>query len=191
MNAVPRSGRGAAPAGLAVLPASPVPSLNGAAMELVKAVRAVREEKAVRAGKAGKGQEIGIPGERPVHVPPPGVYPASSPAAMGQPIAPVVAVSAAHLSGVVTASDPPSTVRLLPVFPAIAPAQTASPTSGDPGAALKVVPRAAGPTQVAPRAVAMKVAVALKGAVALMLALLVDVLTRGAAQRLAGLLASR
>jgi hypothetical protein len=35
------------------------------------------------------------------------------------------------------------------------------------------------------------VGVALKGAVVLMVALLVDVLTRGAAQRLAGLLASR
>ena len=157
-------------------------------MELVKAVRAVREEKAVR---AVKGQEIGIPGERPVHAPPPGVYPASSPVGMGQPIAPAVAASAAHLNGVVTARDLPSTVRLLPVFPAIAPAQTASPTSGDPGAALKVVPRAAVPTQVAQRAVAMKVGVALKGAVVLMVALLVDVLTRGAAQRLAGLLASR
>jgi len=37
----------------------------------------------------------------------------------------------------------------------------------------------------------MKVGVALKGPVALMFALLADVLTRGAAQRLAGLLASR
>lgn len=157
-------------------------------MELVKAVRAVREEKAVR---AVKGQEIGIPGERPVHDPPPGGCPASSPAAMGQPSAPVVAASAAHLNGVVTASDLRSTVRPLPVFPAIAPAQTASPTSGDPAAALKVVPRAAVPTLVAQIAVVLRVGVALKGAVALMLALLVDVLTRGAAQRLAGLLASR
>ena len=187
MNAVPRSGRGAAPAGLAAHPASAVPSLNGAAMEPVKAVMAVmavREEKAVR---AVKGQEIGIPGERPVHVPPPGVYPASSPAAMGQPIAPVVAVSAAHLNGVVRASVRPSTVLLLPVFPAIVLAQTASPTSAVPGAALKVVPRAAVPTRVAQMAVAMKVGVALKGAVALM----ADVLIRGAAPHLAGLLASR
>jgi hypothetical protein len=153
-------------------------------MELVKAVRAVREEKAVR---AEKGQEIGIPGARPVHVPPPGVYPASSPAAMGQPSAPVVAESAAPLNGVVTVSVPPSTVRLLPVFPAIALAQTASPTSGVPGAALKVVPRAAAPTRVAQMAVALKVGVALKGAVALM----ADVLMEGAAPRLAGLLASR
>jgi hypothetical protein len=160
-------------------------------MEPVKAVRAVREEKAVRAVKGVKGQEIGIPGERPVHDPPPGGYPASSPAAMGQPTAPVVAASAAHLNGVVTASVRPSTVRLLPVFPAIALAQTASPTSGDPAAALKVVPRAAVPTQVAQMAVAMMVGVALKGPVALMVALLADVLTRGAAQRLAGLLASR
>ena len=152
-------------------------------MEPVKAVRCVREEKAVR---AVKGQETGIPGARPVHAPLPVVYPASSPAVMGQPIAPVVAASAAHLNGVVTASDLLSTVRLLPVFPAIALAQTASPTSGDPGAALKVVPRAAVPTQVAQMAVAMKVAVALKGAVALM----ADVLIRGAAPRLAGLLAS-
>ena len=157
-------------------------------MELVKAVRAVRDEKAVR---AVKGQETGIPGARPVHAPPPVVYPASSPAVMGQPIAPVVAASAAHLNGVVTASVRPSTVRLLLVFPAIAPAQTASPTSGDPVAALKVVPRAAVPTQVAQMAVAMKVAVALKGAVVLMVALLADVLIRGAAPRLAGLLASR
>ena len=160
-------------------------------MELVKAVRSVREEKAVRDVKAVRALEIGIPGERPVHDPPPGVYPASSPAAMGQPTAPVVAASAAHLNGVVTASDLLSTVRLLPVFPAIAPAQTASPTSGDPAAALKVVPRAAVPTLVAQMAVAMKVGVALKGPVALMVALLADVLTRGAAQRLAGLLASR
>lgn len=160
-------------------------------VKAVRAVRAVREEKAVRAVKAVKGQEIGIPGERPVHDPPPGVYPASSPAAMGQPTAPVVAASAAHLNGVVTASVRPSTVRLLPVFPAIALAQTASPTSGDPAAALKVVPRAAVPTQVAQMAVAMKVGVALKGPAALMVALLADVLTRGAAQRLAGLLASR
>jgi hypothetical protein len=149
-------------------------------MELVKAVRAVRDEKAVR------GQETGIPGARPVHAPPPVVYPASSPAVMGQPIAPVVAASAALLNDVVTASVRPSTVRLLLVFPAIALAQTASPTSGDPVAALKVVPRAAVPTQVAQMAVAMKVAVALKGAVALM----ADVLIRGAAPRLAGLLAS-
>jgi hypothetical protein len=156
-------------------------------MEPVKAVRAVREEKAVRAVKGVKGQEIGIPGERPVHDPPPGVSPASSPAAMGQPTAPVVAASAAHLNGVVTASVRPSTVRLLPVFPAIALAQTASPTSGDPAAALKVVPRAAVPTLVAQIAVVLRVGVALKGPVAL----LADVLTRGAAQRLAGLLASR
>lgn len=176
----------AAPAGLAVRPASAVPSLNGAAMELVKAVRAVRDEKAVRAVRAVKGQETGIPGARPVHAPPPVVYPASSPAVMGQPIAPVVAASAALLNDVVTASVRPSTVRLLLVFPAIALAQTASPTSGDPVAALKVVPRAAVPTQVAQMAVAMKVAVALKGAVALM----ADVLIRGAAPRLAGLLAS-
>ena len=167
-------------------------------MELVKAVRAVREEKAVRAVRAvraGKGQEIGSPGERPVHDPPPGVSPASSPAAMGQPTAPVVAASAAHLNGVVTASDHRSTVRLLPVFPAIAPAQTASPTSGDPAAALKVVPKAAVPTLVAQIAVVLRVGVALKGPVALMVALMVallaDVLTRGTAQRLAGLLASR
>ena len=157
-------------------------------MELVKAGRAGREEKA---GRAEKGQEIGIPGARPVPVPPPGVYPASSPAAMGQPSAPVVAASAAHLNGVVTASDLHSTVRLLPVFPAIAPAQTASPTSGDPAAALKVVPRAAVPTLVAQIAVVLRVGVALKGPVALMVALLADVLTRGAAQRLTGLLASR
>jgi hypothetical protein len=170
--------------GLAVLPASAVPSLNGAAMELVRAVRSVREEKAVRAVKAVKGQAIGSPGERPVHDP-------SSPAAMGQPTAPVVAASAAHLNGVVTASDLHSTVRLLPVFPAIAPAQTASPTSGDPAAALKVVPRAAVPTLVAQIAVVLRVGVALKGPVALMVALLADVLTRGAAQRLTGLLASR
>ena len=179
MNDVPRSGRGAAPAGLAAHPASAVLSLNGAAMELVKAGRAVREEKAVR---AEKGQEIGIPGARPVHVPPPGVYPASSPAAMGQPSAPVVAASAAPLNGVVTASDLLSTVRLLPVFPAIAPAQTASPTSGDPGVALKVVPRAAVPTPLAPRAVALKGAGALKEAGALMAAVLV----LAAAPRLAG-----
>ncbi len=157
-------------------------------MELVTAVR---EEKAVRAVMAEKGQEIGIPGASPVLVPPPGVYPASSPAAMGKPSAPVVAASAAHLNGVVTVSVRPSTVRLLPVFPAIALAQTASPTSGDPAAALKVVPRAAVPTQVAQMAVVMKVGVALKGPVALMVALLADVLTRGAAQRLEGLLASR
>ena len=179
MNAVPRSGRGAAPAGLAAHPASAVPSLNGAAMELVKAGRAGREEKA---GRAEKGQEIGIPGARPVPVPPPGVYPASSPAAMGQPSAPVVAASAAHLNGVVKVIVPPSTVRLLPVFPAIAPAQTASPTSGDPGVALKVVPRAAVPTPLAQRAVALKGAGALKEAGALM----ADVLVLAAAPRLAG-----
>ena len=179
MNAVPRSGRGAAPAGLAAHPASAVLSLNGAAMELVKAGRAGREEKA---GRAEKGQEIGIPGARPVPVPPPGVYPASSPAAMGQPSAPVVAASAAHLNGVVTVSVPPSTVRLLPVFPAIAPVQTASPTSGDLGVALKVVPRAAVPTPLAPRAVALKGAGALKEAGALM----ADVLVLAAAPRLAG-----
>ena len=138
----------------------------------------VRVEKAVRAVMAEKGQEIGIPGARPVHVPPPGVYPASSPAAMGQPSAPVVAASAAHLNGVVRVSVPPSTVRLLPGFPATAPAQTASPTSGDPEAALKVVPRAAVPTPLAPRAVA------LKGAGALMADVLVLVLA--AAPRLAG-----
>ena len=160
-------------------------------MELVKAVRCVREEKAVRDVKAVRALEIGIPGERPVHDPLPGVYPASSPAAMGHPTAPVVAASAAHLNGVVTVSDLLSTVRLLPVFPAIAPAQTASPTSGDPAAALKVVPRAAVPTLAAQIAVVMRVGVALKGPVALMVALLADVLTRGAAQRLAGLLASR
>lgn len=179
MNAVPRSGRGAAPAGLAAHPASAVLSLNGAAMELVKAGRAGREEKA---GRAEKGQEIGIPGARPVPVPPPGVYPASSPAAMGQPSAPVVAASAAHLNGVVKVIVPPSTVRLLPVFPAIAPAQTASPTSGDPGVALKVVPRAAVPIPLAPRAVALKGAGALKEAGALM----ADVLVLAAAPRLAG-----
>lgn len=179
MNAVPRSGRGAAPAGLAAHPASAVPSLNGAAMERVKAGRAGREEKAVR---AEKGQEIGIPGVRPVHVPPPGVYPASSPAAMAQPSAPVVAASAAHLNGVVTVSVRPSIVRLLPVFPAIAPAQTASPTSGEPGVALKVVPRAAAPTPLAPRAVVLKGAGALKEAVALM----ADVLELAAAPHLAG-----
>lgn len=72
----PEKRTGAAPAGLAVLPASAVPSLNGAAMEPVKAVRAVREEKAVR---AVKGQEIGIPGERPVHDPPPGCIPLPAP----------------------------------------------------------------------------------------------------------------
>jgi len=166
-------------------------------MEPVKAVRCVREEKAVRAVRDVKdvkdvrALEIGIPGERPVHDPLPGVYPASSPAAMGHPTAPVVAASAAHLNGVVTASVLLSTVRLLPVFPAIAPAQTASPTSGDPAAALKVVPRAAVPTLAAQIAVVMRVGVALKGPVALMVALLADVLTRGAAQRLAGLLASR
>ena len=166
-------------------------------MEPVKAVRCVREEKAVRAVRDVKdvkdvrALEIGIPGERPVHDPLPGVCPASSPAAMGQPTAPVVAASAAHLNGVVTASDLLSTVLLLPVFPAIAPAQTASPTSGDPAAALKVVPRAAVPTLAAQIAVVMRVGVALKGPVALMVALLADVLTRGAAQRLAGLLASR
>ena len=166
-------------------------------MEPVKAVRCVREEKAVRAVRDVKdvkdvrALEIGIPGERPVHDPLPGVYPASSPAAMGHPTAPVVAASAAHLNGVVTASDLLSTVRLLPVFPAIAPAQTASPTSGDPADALKVVPRAAVPTLVAQIAVVLRVGVALKGPVALMVALLADVLTRGAAQRLAGLLASR
>ena len=183
MNAVPRSGRGAAPAGrLAAHPASAVLSLNGAAMELVKAGRAGREEKAVRVVMVEKGQEIGIPGARPVPVPPPGVYPASSPAAMGQPSAPVVAASAAHLNGVVKVIVPPSTVRLLPVFPAIAPAQTASPTSGDPGVALKVVPRAAVPTPLAPRAVALKGAGALKQAVALM----ADVLVLAAAPRLAG-----
>jgi hypothetical protein len=170
LNAVPRSGRGAAPAGLAAHPASAVLSLNGAAMELVKAVR------------AEKGQEIGIPGARPVPVPPPAVYPAFSPAAMGQPSAPVVAASAAPLNGVVTVSVPPSTVHLLPVFPAIAPAQTASPTSGDPGVALKVVPRAAVPTPLAPRAVALKGAGALKEAGALM----ADVLVLAAAPRLAG-----
>jgi len=144
----------------------------------------VRVEKAVRAVMAEKGQEIGIPGARPVHVPPPGVYPASSPAAMGQPSAPVVAASAAHLNGVVRVSVPPSTVRLLPGFPATAPAQTASPTSGDPEAALKVVPRAAVPTPLAPRAVALKGASALKGAGALMADVLVLVLA--AAPRLAG-----
>ena len=148
-------------------------------MELVKAGRAGREEKA---GRAEKGQEIGIPGARPVPVPPPGVYPASSPAAMGQPSAPVVAASAAHLNGVVKVIVPPSTVRLLPVFPAIAPAQTASPTSGDLGVALKVVPRAAVPTPLAPRAVALKGAGALKEAGALM----ADVLVLAAAPRLAG-----
>ena len=180
MNAVPRSGRGAAPAGrLAAHPASAVLSLNGAAMELVKAVRA---EKAGRAGRAEKGQEIGSHGARPVPVPPPAVYPASSPAAMGQPSAPVVAASAAHFNGVVTVSVPPSTVRLLPVFPAIAPAQTASPTSGDPGVALKVVPRAAVPTPLAQRAVALNGAGALKEVGALM----VDVLVLAAAPRLAG-----
>lgn len=42
-------------------------------VKAVRAVRAVREEKAVRAVRAVKGQEIGIPGERPVHDPPPGV----------------------------------------------------------------------------------------------------------------------
>ena len=139
-------------------------------MELVKAGRAGREEKA---GRAVKGKEIGIPGARPVPVPPPAVYPASSPAAMGQPSAPVVAASAAPLNGVVTVSVPPSTVRLLPVFPAIAPAQTASPTSGDPGVALKVVPRAAVPTPLAPRAVALKGAGALKEVGALMVDVLV------------------
>ena len=174
----------AAPAGLAVLPASAVPSLNGAAMELV---RAVREEKAVKAVRGVMGQEIGNPGERPVRDQPPGVFPASSPVGMGQRIAQVVAASAAHLNGVVTASVRPSTVRLLLVFPAIALAQTASPTSGDPVAALKVVPRGAVLTQVAQMAVAMKVVVALKGAVALMAAVLIP----GAAQLLAGLLASR
>jgi hypothetical protein len=70
----------------------------------------------------------------------------------------------------------PSTVRLLPVFPAIAQAQTASLTSGDPRAALKDVPRAAVPTQVA------LTGVALKGVVEQM----VDVSTEGAAPRLAG-----
>ena len=153
-------------------------------MELVKAVRAVmgvRVEKAVRAVMAEKGQEIGIPGARPVPVPPPGVYPASSPAAMGQPSAPVVAASAAHLNGVVKVIVPPSTVRLLPVFPAIAPAQTASPTSGDPGGALKVVPRAAVPTPLDPRAVALKEAGAL----------MADVLVLAAAPCLAGLPPSR
>ena len=137
--------------------------------------------KAGRAGRAEKGPEIGIPGARLVPVPPPGVYPASSPAAMGKPSAPVVVASAAHLNGVATVSVPPSTVRLLPVFPAIVPAQTASPTSGDPGVALRVVPRAAVPTPLDPRAVA------LKGAVALM----ADVLVLAAAPRLAGLPPSR
>lgn len=167
-------------------------------MELVRGVRAVREEKVV---KAVKGPEIGIPGASPVPAPPPAVYPAFSPAAMVQPSAPAVAASAAHLNDVEKVSvhlstgrpstDRPPTVRPLTdrlplVFPAIALAQTASPTSGDPEVALKVVPRAAVQNQGVPSPAA-QMAVALKGAVAPM----VDVLIKEAALGLADLLPSR
>lgn len=162
-------------------------------MELVRGVRAVREEKVV---KAVKGPEIGIPGASPVPAPPPAVYPAFSPAAMVQPSAPAVAASAAHLNDVEKVSvhlstgrpstDRPWTDRLPLVFPAIALAQTASPTSGDPEVALKVVPRAAVQNQGVPSPAA-QMAVALKGAVAPM----VDVLIKEAALGLADLLPSR
>lgn len=170
-------------------------------MELVRGVRAVREEKAVKVVKAVKGQEIGIPGASPVPAPPPAVYPAFSPAAMVQPSAPAVAASAAHLNDVEkvsvhlstgrppTVSPPtvrPLTDRLPLVFPAIALAQTASPTSGDPEVALKVDPRAAVLNQGAPSPAA-QMADALKGAVAPM----ADALIKEAALRLADLLPSR
>lgn len=175
-------------------------------MELVRGVRAVREEKAVKVVKAVKGQEIGIPGASPVPAPPPAVYPAFSPAAMVQPSAPAVAASAAHLNDVekvcvhLSTGRPPTgrpptvrpptvrplTDRLPLVFPAIALAQTASPTSGDPEVALKVVPRAAVLNQGAPSPAA-QMADALKGAVAPM----ADALIKEAALRLADLLPSR
>ena len=144
--------------------------------------------------KAGRGLRKGTPGASPGQAPFQGVYPASSPAEKHQPIAPAVAASADLLNGAATASVPtatadqsafpeivrPSTVRLLPVFLAIALAPIASLTNGDQGAALKVVPRAAVPTQVA------LMAVALKGVVEQM----VDVSTEATAPRLAGSLPS-
>ena len=137
-----------------------------------------------------RGQKKGMPGASPGQAPFQGVYPASSPAGKHHPIAPAVAASADLLNGAVTATVHtatadqsafpaivrPSTVRLLHVFPAIAQAQTASLTSGDPRAALKDVHRAAVPTKVA------LTGVALKGVVEQM----VDVSTEGAAPRLAG-----
>ncbi len=133
-------------------------------------------------------------GANPVPPPLPAVYLDSNPAGMAPPIALAVAVNAGPLNGAVTATVPmatagqnafplivrPSTDLLPPVFPAIAPAQTASLTTGGPLAALKAVPRAAVLTRVAPMAVALKGAVDPK----------VAVLMEGAAPRRVGSLPS-
>ena len=133
-------------------------------------------------------------GANPVLPPLPAVYLDSNPAGMAPPIALAVAANAGPLNGAVTATVPMATagqsafpliVRLStdlqpPVFPAIAPAQTASLTTGGPLAALKAVPRAAVLTRVAPMAVALKGAVDPK----------VAVLMEGAAPRRVGLLQS-